>query len=182
MKITPQGDSVEMLICYPPKTPFNPKRTFRNPIQIGILVDDLDGYLKNLEDIVGMEPWRIASFPPDNQPDVYREYHGEPADFKAKFCFYNLGNIEIEVIQPLEGKNIWRDWIDKHGQRIHHIKFLVPEHDDSKQYLKDNGIDLYQWGASVGPNAGKEWLFYNTYDKLGFDLELMNEIVRIKKD
>jgi len=180
MTITPQSDSVEMLICYPPKMPFNPKRTFRNPIQIGLLVDDLDSYLENLDQILGMGPWRIASFPPDSNPDVYREYHGEPADFKAKFCFYHLGNIEIEVIQPLEGKNIWRDWIDKHGQGIHHIKFLVPEHDESKAYLKDNGIDLYQWGASVGINAGKEWLFYNTYEKLGFDLELMNEIVRKK--
>jgi mannose-6-phosphate isomerase len=180
--ITPQGESVELLICYPPKMPFNPKRTFINPIQIGILVDDLDEYLKNLEEITGMGSWRIASFPPESQPDVYREYHGEPADFKAKFCFYHLGNIEIELIQPLEGKNIWRDWIDKHGQGIHHIKFLVPEHEESRSFLKEKGIDLYQWGASVGINAGKEWLFYDTYDKLGFDLELMNKIVRTKKD
>ncbi len=139
MKITPQGESVEMLLCYPPKMPFNPKHAFRNPIQVGILVDDLDEYLKNLEEIAGMGPWRIASFPPDSQPDVYREYHGEPADFKAKFCFFHLGNIELEVIQPLEGKNIWRDWIDKHGQGIHHIKFLVPEHDESKAFLKEKG-------------------------------------------
>lgn len=178
MKISPQGDQVEMLICYPPKMPFNPKRVFRNPIQIGVLVDDLEAYLKNLEEIVGMGPWRIAEFPPVGNEDVYREYHGEPADFKAKFCFFNLGNIEIELIQPLEGKNIWRDWIDTHGQGIHHIKFLVDEHEDSKAFFKEKGVDLYQWGASVGPNAGKEWLFYNTYDKLGFDLETMNRIVR----
>lgn len=176
--IRPQGESVELLICYPPKLNFNPKRVFRNPIQIGILVDDLDVYLKNLEEIVGMGPWRIATFPPEGNEDVYREYHGERADFSAKFCFFHLGNIEIEVIQPLEGKNIWRDWIDKHGQGIHHIKFLVDDHADSKSFLSEKGVDLYQWGKSVGPNTGKEWLFYDTYEKLGFDLELMNRIVR----
>jgi len=180
VKITPQGESVELLVCYPPKMPFNPKRVFKNPIQIGILIDDLDEYLKNLEEILGMGPWRISEFPPKGNGDVYREYHGEPADFKAKFCFYHLGNIEIEVIQPLEGKNIWRDWIDKHGQGIHHIKFLVSEHTESKEYLKSKGIDVYQWGASVGINAGKEWVFYDSYDKLGFDLEIMNAIVRKK--
>ncbi len=178
MKITPQGESVEMLICYPPKMPFNPKRVFKNPIQIGILVDDLDSYLENLEEIVGMGSWRIAEFPPAGNEDVYREYHGEPSDFKAKFCFYHLGNIEIEVIQPLEGKNIWRDWIDKHGEGIHHIKFLVDDHEEPREYLKEKGVDVHQWGASVGINAGKSWVFYDSYDKLGFDLELMNRIVR----
>jgi mannose-6-phosphate isomerase len=180
LKITPQGKEVEMLICYPPKMPFNPSHAFKNPIQLGILVDDLDKYLSNLENVLGWAPWRIAEFPPVGNEDVYREYKGEQSDFKAKFCFLHLGNIEIELIQPLEGKNIWRDWIDEHGQGIHHIKFLVPEHDDSKQYLKEKGIDLHQWGASVGPNAGKEWLFYNTYDKFGFDLETMNYVIRKK--
>lgn len=178
IKITPQGEGVEMVICYPPKMPFNPKRVFKNPIQVGILVDDLDAYLKNLEEILGMGPWRIAEFPPAGNEDLYREYHGEPSDFKAKFCFYHLGNIELEIIQPLEGKNIWRDWIDEHGQGIHHIKFLVPEHTESRKYLNSKGIDVYQWGASVGINAGKEWVFYDTYDRFGFDLEIMNKIVR----
>ena len=89
-----------------------------------------------------------------------------------------MGNIELEIIQPLDGKNIWRDWIDKHGEGIHHIKFLVPEHDDSREYLNEKSIKVIQRGASVGKNAGKEWVFYDTYDKLGFDLEIMNEIVR----
>ena len=179
MEISPQGEAVEMLICYPPKKPFNPARTFKNPIQIGILVDDLEEYLANLEDVLGWAPWRIAEFPPVGNEDVYREYHGEPSDFSAKFCFFHLGNIEIELIQPLEGKNIWRDWIDKHGQGIHHIKFLVPEHEESNQYLiEEKGINLYQWGASVGPNTGKEWLFFDTYDKFGFDLETMNFVIR----
>jgi len=140
----------------------------------------LDEYLKNLENILGWGPWRIAEFPPVGNENVYREYHGQPADFKAKFCFFHLGNIEIELIQPLKGKNIWRDWIYEHGQGIHHIKFLVPEHENSRNFLREKGIDLYQWGASVGPNAGKEWLFYNTYEKLGFDLETMNTVIRKK--
>jgi len=178
MKITPQQESVEIVICYPPKQTIDPKKIFNNPIQIGILVDDLDKYLNNLESILGMGPWRIANFPPEGNEDVYREYHGEPSDFKAKFCFYHLGNIEIEIIQPLEGKNIWRDWIDKHGPGIHHIKFLVDEHKDVEEYLNSKGINVYQKGASVGINKGKEWCFYDTYDKFGFDLEIMNKIVR----
>lgn len=180
--ISPQGEQVELLICHPPKLPFNPAQTFRNPIQIGILVDDLDEYLANLGDILGWVNWRIAEFPPEGSEDVYREYHGEQSDFKAKFCFFELGNIEIELIQPLEGKSIWRDWIDKHGQGIHHIKFSVPEHEDSRNYLAEKGIDLYQWGASVGPNTGKEWLFYDTYEKFGFDLETMNYVIRKQFD
>lgn len=35
---------------------------------------------------------------------------------------------------------------------------------------------MSQMGASVGKNAGKTWAFYDTYDKIGFAIEVMNEL------
>ena len=54
----------------PERKPFDPKNVFRNPIQIGILVDDLDKYLDNFNKILGMSPWQVSSFPPDNNKNV----------------------------------------------------------------------------------------------------------------
>jgi hypothetical protein len=156
----------------------DPKEVFRKPIQIGLLVDDLETVIQNLETIFGIGPFRVVNFPPPGFENVMRKYKGEDANFSAKFCFFDLGNIELEIIQPLSGESIWRDFIDKHGPGLHHIKFSIPEHAPVREYLEGQGITIEQMGASVGKNAGKEWVFYDTYDKIGFGIELMNEIIK----
>lgn len=178
MRLIPEtGKTASVLICNPPTTDFDVKRVFDAPIQIGILVNDLEPTLTRLEKDFGIGPWRIAEYPPHGE-SPYMEYHGKPGNFSAKFCFFKFQNIELEIIQPLSGDTIWQDWIDKHGPGIHHIKFLVDNHADAEQYLNDKGYKIYQQGASVGPNKGKVWAFYDTYDSIGFDIEIMN---RLKK-
>lgn len=172
--LEPCGGETVVLICYPPKPEINPKNIFTKPIQVGVLVNDLDSYLEKLDKVFGIGPFRIAQYPPvDEKP--FREYHEKEGNFVAKFCFYNLGNIELELIQPISGDNIWQDHIRKHGQGIHHIKFLVHDHKSVEEYLNDNGYKIVQQGAAVGPNKGRVWAFYDTYDDIGFDVELMNE-------
>lgn len=158
------------------------KQYFKNPIQIGLLVDDLEGTMANLEKIFGIGPFRVVDFPPVDEPNVKMMYHGKDSKFRAKFCFFDLGNIELEIIQPLEGESIWRDFIDQKGPGLHHIKFSVPTHEGTREYLTDQGIEISQMGASVGKNAGKEWVFYNTHELVGFDIETMNEIVDKKEN
>jgi mannose-6-phosphate isomerase len=172
-----EGKECVVLVCNPPTFDFDTKRVFDAPIQIGILVNDLEGTLSRLEKDLGIGPWRIVEYPPKGEAPAM-EYHGQPGNFSAKFCFFNFKNIELEVIQPLSGQNIWQDWIDKHGPGIHHIKFLVDDHKSAEGYLNSKGYKIYQQGASVGINEGKVWAFYDTYDKLGFDLELMNKLIK----
>jgi len=156
----------------------NVKDLFRNPIQIGLIVDDLEPLLKNLEEILGIGPFRIVDFPPEGA-DVKMMYRGKPSNFKAKFCFFDLGNIELEIIQPLEGETVWGDYLKaNNGMGLHHIKFLVPEHEPVREYLEGKGIEISQMGSSVGKNAGKEWVFYNTEDIFGFAVEIMNSVVK----
>ena len=155
----------------------NPGEVFTKPIQIGMLVNDLEKTLENLEKIFGIGPFRIVEYPPENMKNVTREYNGKPADFTAKFCFFDLGNIELEIIQPLSGKNIWSDYLNQNGPGIHHIKFNIPRHKEVKDYLGEYDVKMTQMGSAVGKNAGKEWAFYGTKDLIGFDIEVMNDII-----
>ncbi len=151
---------------------------FRNPIQIGIITDDLDKSIAYFKSILGIEPRAIADFPPEGYEDVYQEYKGKKGNSSGKFCFFDFGNIEIEIIYPVSGESVWKDFLDEHGPGLHHIKFSVAEHDESRAHLKKLGYDVYQGGAAVGKNAGKEWVYYNTFSELGFDLEVMNEHIK----
>lgn len=158
----------------------NPKDIFRNPIQIGIICRDLETTLKNFEEILGIEGFRINSFPPEGYENVTRVYHGEHEDFEGKFCFYNLGNIELEIIQPISGKTVWEDYLSKtpNGLGIHHIKFMVDHQEHAKEYFTEKGIECVTYGEGVGPNSGRIWAFYDTFSKLGFDVEILNRIRR----
>lgn len=157
------------------------KQYFRNPIQIGMVVEDLEGTMENLEKIFGIGPFRVVDFPPEGEENVKMQYHGRDSKFRAKFCFFDLGNIELEIIQPLTGDTVWGDFLREKGPGLHHIKFSVPTHDSTIECLTGQGIEISQMGASVGKNLGKEWLYYDTHDLIGFDIEMMNEIVNNKK-
>jgi methylmalonyl-CoA/ethylmalonyl-CoA epimerase len=156
----------------------NPNEIFRRPIQIGMVVDDLETAMKKLENILGIGPFRVVDFPPTGNDDIMMKYKGQDKKFTAKFCFFDLGNTELEIIQPLTGRSIWRDHIDKHGPGLHHIKFSVPEHEPVKDHFDKQGIEISQMGASVGKNTGKTRVFYDTDDKVGFAVEVMNEIFK----
>lgn len=153
-------------------------QVFKNPVQIGIIVRDLEQALENFRNILGMDQWRIADFPPEGGEKVMREHHGEEEAFTAKFCFYDWGNIELEIIQPLTGKSVWFDYLEKtpNGIGLHHIKFMVDHHGPVNSYFKEKGIPVVTCGEGVGPNAGRIWTFYDTFEKLGFDVEVINQI------
>ena len=157
------------------------KELFRNPIQIGLIVEDLDKVLNNLEKYLGIGPFRIVDFPPTDVDvkELQMMYKGKPGNFAAKFCFIDLGNIELEVIQPLEGDNIWSDFLKTtpNGMGLHHIKFSTPTHEPIRKLMEENGVPVTQSGASVGLNKGKEWVFYGTDELVGFPVEVMNSIV-----
>lgn len=156
-----------------------PTKVFHNPIQIGIIVKDLEQTLKNFDQILGIKNFRIASFPPEGYEDITREYHGKQGDFQGKFCFYNWGNIELEIIQPISGNSVWFDYLDKtpNGLGIHHIKFMTDHQEPVKEYFDSLGVELVTKGEGVGPNAGRIWAFYDTFEKLGFDVEILNQVI-----
>lgn len=60
---------------------------FRNVIQIGMVVEDLDKTLQTFESLLGIGPFRITDYPPAGEPDCQREYRGANADFTARFSF-----------------------------------------------------------------------------------------------
>lgn len=154
------------------------KEVFCNPIQIGIICRDLETTLKNFEQILGMGDFRVAQFPPEGSGDVTRVYHEKEGDFTGKFCFFNWGNIELEIIQPISGNSVWFDYLSRtpNGLGIHHIKFMTEHQEPVKEYFDSIGVERVLYGEGVGPNSGRIFAFYDTFEKLGFDVEILNSV------
>ena len=73
---------------------------FRQAIQVGVVVRDLEKSMAALTGVFGVGPFRVAELPlPERQDQQF--YDGRPASFRARQAFADLGSVELELIQPL---------------------------------------------------------------------------------
>lgn len=152
----------------------DPKELFNNFVQIGVVVADLDTVIQNLTQIFGLGPFRIVDWPPAGRTDIMKYYHGEPGQFTARMAFTELGPVELELIQPVEGQSIWADFLRDHGGGIHHIRFNVDDTQGVQRYLAENGIQSAQHGSGIRP--GTTWMNFASEEKVGFVIEVMNAL------
>lgn len=106
----------------------------QSPTQIAWVTGDLDATETALTGLLGVRKWvRI--------PDVHFaadacSYRGKPADFVASISLSYLGDMQLELIQPVRGENIYSDFLSDGGPGLHHI---CVEADSPEQLAEDAG-------------------------------------------
>jgi len=150
------------------------QRNFRNSaVQVGMVVRDIEATMRTLTELFGIGPFRVVDCPPDERKD--QQYlRGEPARFRTRQAFADLGHFELELIQPLEGTTIWSESLEQHGPGLHHIRFNTPDLEHVVKTLADRGIGKTQEGAGI--REGTYWANFDTEKLLGFTLEIMKPL------
>ena len=151
-----------------------PNDAFKRCIQVGVVVKDLDTKIRNLIDIFGIGPVRVIDFPPEGRSDMERWYKGQPAQFTCRLAFADLGSVELELIEPLQGPSIWQDFIDEHGEGIHHIRFNTFDEKPIIESLAEKDVPVEQWGSGTRP--GTAYFYFDSQDKIGFAMEIMRAV------
>jgi len=152
----------------------SPKEMFSKFVQIGVVVADLDKAIRHLTEIFGIGPFRVIDWPPEGRSDIKKFYYGQPANFSARMAFTELGSVELELIQPLDGESIWADFLRDHGGGIHHLRFNVDALEPVQDYLAHNGILSAQHGSGIRP--GTTWMNFASEEKVGFVIEVMKTL------
>ena len=151
--------------------PSNPlTKPFQTAIQLGVVVADLEQSMEALTTVFGIGPFRVVDCPPPERAQQ-QKYFGEPAQFHTRQAFADLGSIELELIQPLDGKSIWSDFLEEKGPGLHHLRFNVPDHQALTSYLVDKGMPPTQEGAGI--REGSYWVNYATEKAVGFIIEVL---------
>ena len=152
----------------------DPKQVFNDFVQIGVIVPDIEQSIKALSEVFGIGPWRVIDWPPAGRTDIRKFYHGEPGDFTARMAFAELGPVELELIQPVAGDSMWADFLHKHGEGVHHLRFNVADVAPVREYLAGFGIQPAQHGGGLRP--GTTWMNFGSEDWVGFVIEVMNVV------
>jgi methylmalonyl-CoA/ethylmalonyl-CoA epimerase len=93
---------------------------------IGIAVKDLDQAMKLYREAFGIEPDLVY----------------ESSYTKAKIAFFPIGDVRIEVIQPVNPQSVVGRFLEKKGEGIHHISYRVKDVDRSLAELEMKGVQL----------------------------------------
>lgn len=150
----------------------SPKEIFSKFVQIGVVVADLEQATRHLTEVFGIGPFRVIDWPPAGRDDIQKIYHGQPGNFTARMAFTELGPVELELIQPMTGDSIWKDFLEEHGGGIHHLRFNVDDIEPVQSYLAGQGVEPAQHGSGIRP--GTHWMNFDTESLVGFVIEVMN--------
>ena len=104
---------------------------------VGIVVADLEGAGRDLERRYGHAQERVFDLQVEDAL-----VHGRRRSFSARYGFIPLGNTDIELIQPLEGESPYTEFLDEHGEGVHHLAFVVDSIDAHLEHLERESPDL----------------------------------------
>ena len=89
---------------------------------IGIVVKDCEATVESWTSRLGIGPWRVS--------DV---------GF-LKVAQASLGPVQFELLQPVEGRpSLWADFLDAHGEGLHHVCSRVEDVDAAAAKLEAEG-------------------------------------------
>jgi catechol 2,3-dioxygenase-like lactoylglutathione lyase family enzyme len=87
--------------------------------QVALVVEDLREAIEQYRFVLGVEPWDVYYIGPPEQQDAY--YYGEHTDAAFGIGYADVGGLELEIIEPLGGESIHRDFLEERGEGIHHV-------------------------------------------------------------
>jgi methylmalonyl-CoA/ethylmalonyl-CoA epimerase len=59
---------------------------------------------------------------------------------KVRDFFGKMGNVWINLLQPVEGNSVFQEFLDTRGEGIHHFAFLVDDVDKEEAELVEKGF------------------------------------------
>ena len=134
--------------------------------QVGVVVKDIDQAIKRLESM-GIGPFETAVLPPDRE----EWYRGQPHKAKVKISMAQLGDVQLELIQPLDGKSPHGEYLEEKGEGIQHVMFSVKDFDKvTSSLVKEGAVELLRAKFPDGPE-----LAYLDLNVGGIILELLGQ-------
>lgn len=144
----------------------------RKVTQIGFLVDDIFKALDYWVNEHGVDSWNVYRHCKDHLQNVIHEDGVCNEDFAFYTASGMLGNIQLEIMQPIYGIPFYSEWLKQKGAGLHHFKEVVPEEsfNDVLEYYQEQGMKILFGGEFFG----SKFYFIDSVPKLGVLIELGN--------
>jgi catechol 2,3-dioxygenase-like lactoylglutathione lyase family enzyme len=143
------------------------------PDQIGVVVRDIQKTIETYTELFQWGPFEIAEREYREYTEATSTYHGKPGNFKYRVAYAQLGPIQLELIQPLDGRSIYDEFLETRGEGLHHFGVSIDRIEERIAALKQMGIEVLQ----SGERPGRKHAFMDTEPPTGIMIELREKTV-----
>ena len=104
--------------------------------QVGVVVREVDKAVGFYGPIFGLGPFTEYEFRPEKH-----WFRGRPSPLRMKMAKAMWGPIEFELLQPLEGPSLHREFLDEHGEGLQHLGFNVRDYEAVYKRMEEAGFE-----------------------------------------
>ena len=139
---------------------------FTETLQIAIVVRDLEAAMRTYVEEYGIGPWDVYEFNPDTVRNLQED--GKPVERSWRLALAQVGQVQWELIEPLDDDSIYARFLAEKGEGVHHIGVAAPSFDETvaAQAEKGNGVLL------GGEYKGIDFAYLSTDRDLGVITEI----------
>jgi catechol 2,3-dioxygenase-like lactoylglutathione lyase family enzyme len=116
--------------------------------QVAWVVDDIETAERWFTDTLGVPRWQ--RFPDVQFGPALCRYRGEPADFVIHVSIGYAGEQQLELIQPVSGRSIYVEHLDRSGPGLHHVAWVPENFDAAVAEAASRGMAITQEGSFAG--------------------------------
>lgn len=138
---------------------------YKHVVQVGWVVKDLDSTVAYWEKLglKNINRTGVMEFPDTT-------YRSRKTPLSMKMAFGNIGGVEIEWIQPVKGRSVYNEFLEKHGDGVHHLAYGVAsprQLEEQLKYYKARGVDVVQFGSWQGTKGQGRFAYLDTAPRGG---------------
>jgi hypothetical protein len=136
-------------------------------LQIAFVVKDIEKSAKVWADFFNVPVPKIDITEPHHDPRL--TYRGQEGYYGQKLAVIRTDSFIIELLQPTGGPSTFQEFLDKHGQGLHHLGFDEKgQRDLVVREFEEKGYQL----RTIGIHAKDSWTIVDTEDDLGTNLNI----------
>ncbi len=137
-------------------------------IQICIVVKDIELAAEKWAQVFGIEKPEIRETHLEGGENY--TYRGKPVSCDLLVANIQMNGFVLELHQPVGGDSTFREFMDRHGNGVHHIGFETGEDRDAViGHLSGLGFDT---NRTLGIYPGSSWTIVDSEDVLGVNLNI----------
>lgn len=144
--------------------------------QIGILVPNLEQAVEQYWHTLHIGPWQFYTY---QKPLLKRmTLYGKSVEYSMRIALANFQSMRLELIQPLEGDSIYKDFIEQHGYGMHHIGIVVEDILVAIKQAQLLGLNVIMDGSGFGVDGDGDFAYLDSQDTFGVLFELIQRPAR----
>ena len=140
--------------------------------QVAWVVEDLERAVEMHHRLFGIGPWHFYLY--DRELLSMMRIHGKDTEYAMDTAVANAGPTRLEIVQPVSGDTIYREFARKNGYgKVHHFGLAVDNMQESLEIARRAGFTVTMEGSGYGLDGDGHFAYLDTEEAFGITLELM---------